>query len=100
MLQRKSAAAQKEANQLRVEMGLWLKQLRENKGLTQRDLASVLGLEYYTFISQLENGRGKIPKERYRDWAAALDQDVKEFVKTLLSYYDPVSYGILFEDQS
>lgn len=99
MLQRKNAAEQKEAAQLRCEMGSWLKQLREKKGMSQRDLANALGLDYYTFISQLENGRGKIPKDRYRDWANALDQDVCEFVKTLLSYYDPISYAILFEER-
>ena len=100
MLQRKSVAAQKETARLRSEMGLWLKELREARGLSQRDLANQLGLDYYTFISQLENGRGRIPKDRYRDWAKALDQDLREFVKKLLSYYDPVSYEILFKDQA
>ena len=100
MLQKGSTAAQQEASQLRSEMGVWLRTLREEQGLSQRDLARILGLEYYTFISQLENGRGKIPRDRYRDWAQALGQDVREFVKKLLSYYDPVSYQILFEDEA
>ncbi|MEO0381468.1 MAG: helix-turn-helix transcriptional regulator [Pseudomonadota bacterium] len=84
------------SKELRAEMGTWLKSLREAQGLSQRDLAKVLELDYYTFISQLENGRGKIPSARYRDWAQALDQDPKAFVQRLLSYYDPVTYDILF----
>lgn len=83
---------------LRLDAGAWLKQLREAAGLSQRDLANLLNLEYYTFISQLENGRGKIPSNRYREWAGALQVDEKIFVKTMLMYYDPHSYEILFGD--
>jgi len=79
-------------------MGSWLKQLRDDAGLSQRDMALALGLEYYTFISQLENGRGKIPSQRYRDWAAVLKTNEKQFVKTLLRYTDPTTYDILFND--
>ena len=44
----------------RVELGVWLRSLREERGLSQRQLANQLSLDYYTFISQLETGRGKI----------------------------------------
>lgn len=91
-------ASPEEARELRLQMGLWLKSLREAQGLSQRDLANQLSLEYYTFISQLENGRGKIPSNRYLDWATALGQEPREFVKTLLSYYDPITYDILFNE--
>jgi transcriptional regulator with XRE-family HTH domain len=87
-----------EAAQLRREAGRWLKGLREAKGLSQRELARRLAIEYYTFISQIESGRGRIPPERYETWAAALDVDLRYFVRTLMSYYDPVTYRILFED--
>lgn len=96
MLAKSSKQATDASKELRAEMGMWLKSLRENQGLSQRDLARMLELDYYTFISQLENGRGKIPPARYRDWAAALGQEPKPFVKRLLSYYDPVTYDILF----
>ena len=79
-------------------MGAWLKQLREQAGLTQRDMAAALGLEYYTFISQLENGRGKIPSQRYSDWARVLKVDPRQFVKGLLMYTEPSTYSILFGD--
>jgi transcriptional regulator with XRE-family HTH domain len=81
---------------LRREGGRWLKHLREAQNLSQRGLAAKIGLEYYTFISQLESGRGRIPPDRYRVWAQALGVDLREFVRELLRYYDPVTYKILF----
>lgn len=88
-----------ETKEQRATLGVWLKELREQQGLSQRDLASALSLDYYTFISQLENGRGKIPSHRYVEWAEALGQNPKPFVKTLLSHYEPATYKILFSDE-
>lgn len=84
--------------ELRRTGGLWLKELRERQGLSQRQLAKMVGADYYTFISQLETGRGRIPPDRYRQWAAALDIPAAEFVRTLMRYYDPVTHEILFGD--
>ena len=95
MLSKLKAGAEP-SNPLRLDAGAWLKQAREEAGLSQRELANILNLEYYTFISQLENGRGKIPSNRYREWAGALKVDEKIFAKTMLRYYDPHSYDILF----
>ncbi len=85
---------------LRVELGHWLKSLREGQGLTQRDLADRLGLEYYTFISQLETGRGKIPPSRYLDWAKALGQEPRTFVTKLFACYDPITHKIVMGNDS
>ena len=85
-----------QVHELRREAGVWLKELRELRGMSQRQLANKLGAEYYTFISQLETGRGRIPPDRYREWAEALGVEPAEFVKTLMQYYDPVTYEILF----
>ncbi|WP_269715372.1 helix-turn-helix domain-containing protein [Caulobacter sp. NIBR2454] len=82
---------------LRKEGGRWLKAQREAAGLSQRQLAALVGADYYTFISQLETGRGRIPPDRYRDWAVALNVDSRDFVQELLRFYDPITYGILFE---
>jgi len=84
--------------QLRRDGGRWLKGLREARGLSQRDLAARVGAEYYTFISQLESGRGRIPPDRYLLWANALGVEPRRFVRTLMRYYDPVTHTILFED--
>jgi transcriptional regulator with XRE-family HTH domain len=82
--------------ELRREAGRWLKDLREARGLSQRGLAAQVGAEYYTFISQLEAGRGRIPPDRYKAWADALGIEPKTFVQTLLRYYDPMTYAIVF----
>ena len=97
MLASQKKANPEESKELRLALGAWLKDLREAQSLSQRDLADLLGLEYYTFISQLENGRGKIPSNRYLDWADALGVEPKAFVQNLLMHYDPITYSILFD---
>lgn len=89
-----------DVQKLRREAGKWLKELREKQKLTQRQLAELVGVEYYTFISQLEVGRGRIPPDRYELWAKALNIDPATFVKTLLRYYDPETYRLLFDETS
>jgi transcriptional regulator with XRE-family HTH domain len=81
----------------RCEGGQWLRELREAQALSQRQLADKVGIEYYTFISQLECGHGRIPPDRYRIWAEALDVEARHFVQLLMHFYDPVTYQILFE---
>lgn len=98
MLAKMGQAQTSETTELRQAAGVWLKEMREAKGISQRELAKILQLDYYTFISQLENGRGRIPQNRYRDWAQALGLDDKAFAKRLLMYYDPVTYDILFAE--
>lgn len=98
MADNKTTSAFSREKEPRAELGVWLKSLREARGLSQRQLANQLSLDYYTFISQLETGRGKIPSTRYLDWAKALDQDPKAFMKRLLSYYEPEAYDMLFGD--
>lgn len=82
----------------RREGGRWLKELRERAGLSQRELASLVKTDYYTFISQLENGRGRVPPDCYHAWAQALKIMPREFVKNILKYYDPVTFKILFDE--
>ncbi len=91
--------ADPEVQELRKAAGTWLRTLRENRGLSQRELAGRIGAEYYTFVSQLETGRGRVPSERYDEWARALGINPRIFVKTLLAYYDPHTYRILFGDE-
>jgi len=71
----------------RKETGIWLRQLREERRLSQRELASAVGVEVYTVIAQLEDGRGLIPRDRYQQWADALGVEPHEFVRRLTSYY-------------
>lgn len=100
MLAELNKTTPEETRENRVTLGLWLRALREEKGLSQRELADSLSLDYYTFISQLENGRGKIPSHRYVEWAQALGQDPREFVKMLLKHYEPKTFNVLFEESA
>ena len=83
--------------ELRKQAGAWLRARRSEVGLSQRELAQRVDMEYYTFISQIEAGRGRVPAERLRDWAEALEMDPREFAINLMRYYDPHSYEMIFE---
>lgn len=83
--------------EMRRDAGHWLKELREARGLSQRHLADKVGIEYYTFVSQLKSGRGRIPPDRYRVWAQALGVKPRDFVLKLMRFYDPVTYSILYD---
>ena len=89
-----------ETQNLRREAGRWLASLRAKAGLSQRELADAVGSEFYTFISQIENGKGRIPPDKYRLWAKALGLDPREFVQGLLRFYDPITYQILFRERA
>ena len=73
-----------------------MRELRLQAGLSQREMAAQLGLDYYTFISQLESGTGRVPPERYAEWAKVLRINPRDFVRTTLFYYDPITYRMLF----
>jgi transcriptional regulator with XRE-family HTH domain len=94
------AKSQSETVDLRKACGRWLKSLRESAGLTQMQLARALGYEYYTFISQIEGGKGRIPSDQYEAWARAVGADPREFAITLLSYYEPEAYRLIWSDGS
>ena len=84
---------------LRKQAGAWLRARRCELGLSQRELASRVEMEYYTFISQIEAGRGRVPAERMLDWSVALEMDPKQFAMHLMKYYDPYMYNMLFESE-
>jgi|APHig6443717497_1056834.scaffolds.fasta_scaffold02355_7 transcriptional regulator with XRE-family HTH domain len=87
-----------EVKELRRRAGSWLKSRRTEVGLTQRALAEAVGLEYYTMVSMIEAGRGRIPPDSYLAWANALKMEPAEFVRTLMQFYDPITHAILFGD--
>ncbi|MFC3712283.1 helix-turn-helix domain-containing protein [Sphingoaurantiacus capsulatus] len=82
--------------ELRREAGQWLKAARETTGITQAELAERVGLRYYTFVSQVESGLGRVPIDLQAAWAAALGQEAQAFAKHLLGYYEPELFRLLF----
>ena len=93
-----SLAAKNEAAHLRKEVGKKLKELRQDVELTQRDLADKVGMAYYTMISQIENGKTRVPPEAMEKYAEALKVPKPEFGKLLLRHYDPKTYWMIFEE--
>ena len=91
------AKAEPQAKRMRKQAGAWLKELRAQAGLSQIELAAILGLKYYTFISQVENGFGRVPTDSLEAWAKALGAEPSAFARELLSYYEPELYRLLFE---
>ncbi len=83
------------AREQRRQLGRIQKTCRAAKGLTQADLAEVLGLKYYSFISQVENGLGRIPQSLYVPWADALSVDSQAFCWCVLAHVEPSIYAEL-----
>ena len=67
--------------------------------MSQRELASRVNMDYYTFISQIESGRGRVPSDRMRDWSNALEMNPRQFAINLMKFYDPHTYEMVFLSQ-
>ena len=91
------ARADAQAKELRKQAGDWLKELRAKSGLSQIELANRLGFKYYTFVSQVENGFGRVPTASMEPWARALGVNPSHFAKELISFYEPELYRLLYE---
>jgi len=92
------AVEESSSGELRKRAGEWLRARRTELGLSQRELAQRVSMDYYTFISQIEAGRGRVPAERLRDWSEALEMDPKDFAINLMKFYDPHYFDMIFKD--
>lgn len=86
--------------QERKQAGVWLKGLRLEAGLTQLELARRLGFKYYPFISQVETGLTRVPTEKMEEWAMALGVDTEQFVRRLISFYEPELHRLLYNGRT
>jgi HTH-type transcriptional regulator, competence development regulator len=63
-----------------ADFGATIQALRKEHGLTQRELAGELGIDF-TYLSKLENNRGERPSEKLvRQLAERLEADVEELL--------------------
>ena len=92
------AAQAAHTKELRRQAGQWLKGAREAAGLTQAELAERVGLRYYTFVSQVESGLGRVPIDLQAAWAQAIGHEPQPFAKRLLEFYEPELFRLLFAD--
>ena len=97
---RQTEKAVPKSQELRKRAGAWLQDKRKVAGLSQIELAQQLGLKYYTFISQVENGFGRVPSDSMEAWARALGIAPGVFARELLAYYEPELHKLLFEVKS
>jgi transcriptional regulator with XRE-family HTH domain len=96
----KKISSPSDVAELRKEAGLWLRERRETAGLSQRELAIKVGFEYYTFISQIESGRGRVPAERYEKYAKAFRMSPRDFALAMLRFNDPHTYRMIFGEDA
>lgn len=82
--------------QMRRDAGRWLSAQREKAGVTQAQVADHVGYRYYTFVSQVEGGHGRVPSEHFELWAQAISVDPQAFAKKLLGFYEPEIHRLLF----
>jgi transcriptional regulator with XRE-family HTH domain len=80
-------------------LGSVLKDARKSSGYTQKALASELGLEYYTMISQMELGYISIPPALWVQIAKTCGINPEEWVLRCLSEYQPDVYEALFKNR-
>ena len=73
----------------RLKAGRYLKQMREISGKTQREIAIAVGFQYYTFVSQIEGGHGKLPYDTWATYASVLGVTPASFANKLVECYTP-----------
>lgn len=79
-----------------LRIGQRIAHQRKTLGMTQRALAAHLGLPYYTFISQVENGTATLPPTLWRQTATILMMDPLDFAIECLEVTQPDIYRQLF----
>ncbi len=87
-----------DAKRLREEAGAYIQQLRMDRGLTQRELADIVGLDYYTRVAAVETGMISLSSDQLKLWARALKVPRRKFARTMLRFYNPHTAKELFGD--
>ncbi len=59
-----------------IAMGKRVKDKREEVGISQEELARMLGYKNKASISRIESGKNEIPQSRMQDFANALNTDI------------------------
>lgn len=87
-----------ETPQLRKAAGRLLKTLRERAGHSQSSFSAAIGVPDKTFVSQIENGRRRLPPDQVRLWAAILGVEGRDLMLMLMRFYDPEGFALIFEN--
>ena len=95
----KQGARTEENMALRKDGGLFIKALRTKAGLTQREVAVALNMNYYTMVAQMEAGTARIPPNTYAAYAKVMGVEHRVFTRKLMQYYDPFTYKCLWGNE-
>lgn len=68
-------------------IGLAVKEARENKGLTQDQLSKALGYDNGQFISNVERGKCSIPVKKLKKMARKTNVSAEHFVNFMVLDY-------------
>ena len=82
----------KTTKERRKRLGQIIKEQRSVQGLTQAQFASLVNQEYFTFISQVEQGHVRIPPHDTELWARILGVDTKAFAQECVKAYESLEY--------
>lgn len=84
------------ASARRKAAGTYLKTIRERAELNQAQMASALGMEWYTTVSAIETGRIQLSITHYPAWASSCRVDLRTLARNLTRHYEPLLYQYLF----
>lgn len=79
--------------------GAWLQELRERRGLTQRQAAEAFGFNTHQQLSSIERGNNRLPVDKLELCSDIYGVDRKTLVKTLMRWYSPYEYDALFGNE-
>ena len=82
----------KTTKERRKRLGQIIKEQRGAQGLTQAQFASLVNQQYFTMISQVEQGHVRVPPHDTELWARILGVDTKAFAQECVKAYESLEY--------
>ncbi len=79
----------------RCGVGAYVRQLRDELGMTQAELAAAVGLSNDA-ISKIEGGTMNLPSVRAADFAQSLEVTPREFGLVIFGHHDPHLFALVF----
>jgi transcriptional regulator with XRE-family HTH domain len=76
----------------RKRLGQIIKEQRQAQGYTQAQFARLVGQEYFTMISQVEQGVVRVPPHDTDKWALVMGVDTKAFAQECVKAYESLEY--------
>lgn len=75
--------------------GSYLAQTRQKAGVSQQDVATVLGLKNASFIGHCERGRAPFPSCYWLKYCELVGVDPRDFARKMVWFTDPMVWAML-----